>query len=252
MATNKGKTSKSAYIPLHFEAGDAYQFDWSHESVVLDGVAQKVLKGKERKFNRRFFRLCSHYLVEPVACTPAAGWEKGQVEKQVKNIREWLFTPRPRFNDFEELNTWLAEQCLAISKKRSHPEDKDRTVWEVFQAEQSSLIEIASPFSGYVEQESRVSSISLICYGGTGTGKTHLAIAIGSHCVKLGNRGRYISVIDLVNQLEQEKEQGKSGTLASRLASVDFVVLDELGYLPFSKAGGALLDADRGPFFKAD
>ncbi len=218
--TNKGKTSKSAYIPLHFEAGDAYQFDWSHESVVLGGVAQvvkvahfrlshsrqsfivaypreslemvidahnrafaffggccrrgiydnmstavdKVLKGKERKFNRRFFRLCSHYLVEPVACTPAAGWEKGQIEKQVKNIREWLFTPRPHFKDFEELNSWLAEQCLVISKKRPHPEDKERTIWEVFQTEQSNLIEIASPFSGYVEQESRVSSTSLICY----------------------------------------------------------------------------------------
>lgn len=82
---------------------------------------------------------------------------------------------------------------------------------------------------------------NLIFIGGTGTGKTHLAIAIGSHCVKLGNRGRYFSVIDLVNQLEQEKEQGKSGTLDNRLARVDFVVLDELGYLPFSKAGGALL-----------
>jgi len=55
------------------------------------------------------------------------------------------------------------------------------------------------------------------------------------------DRGRYFSVIDLVNQLEQEKEQGNSGRLASRLARIDFVVLDELGYLPFSKAGGALL-----------
>jgi DNA replication protein DnaC len=82
---------------------------------------------------------------------------------------------------------------------------------------------------------------NLIFIGGTGTGKTHLAIAIGSHCVKLGNRGRYFSVIDLVNQLEQEKEQGKSGGIANRLSRVDFVVLDELGYLPFSKTGGALL-----------
>ncbi len=82
---------------------------------------------------------------------------------------------------------------------------------------------------------------NLIFIGGTGTGKTHLAIAIGSHCIKLGSRGRYFSVIDLVNQLEQEKEQGKSGALAGRLIRVDFVVLDELGYLPFSKAGGALL-----------
>lgn len=82
---------------------------------------------------------------------------------------------------------------------------------------------------------------NLIFIGGTGTGKTHLSIAIGSHCIKQGHRGRYYSVVDLVNKLEQEKEQGKAGTLAGRLVRVDFVVLDELGYLPFSKAGGALL-----------
>lgn len=82
---------------------------------------------------------------------------------------------------------------------------------------------------------------NLIFIGGTGTGKTHLAIAIASHCVKKGYRGRFFSVIDLVNQLEREKEEGKPGNLASRLVRVDFVVLDELGYLPFPKAGGALL-----------
>lgn len=82
---------------------------------------------------------------------------------------------------------------------------------------------------------------SLIFIGGTGTGKSHLAVAIGSHCIKRSHRGRYFSVVDLVNQLEQEKDQGNAGLIASRLNRVDFVVLDELGYLPFSKAGGALL-----------
>lgn len=82
---------------------------------------------------------------------------------------------------------------------------------------------------------------NLIFIGGTGSGKTHLSIAIGSHCIKQGHRGRYFSVVDLVNKLEQEKEQGKAGTLAGQLIRVDFIVLDELGYLPFSKAGGALL-----------
>ena len=82
---------------------------------------------------------------------------------------------------------------------------------------------------------------NLILIGGTGTGKTHLAIAIASHCVKLGHRARFFSVVDLVNQLEREKESGKAGALASRLIRVECVVLDELGYLPFSKAGGALL-----------
>ena len=82
---------------------------------------------------------------------------------------------------------------------------------------------------------------NLIFIGGTGTGKTHLAIAIAAHCIRSGHRGKYFSVVDLVNQLEQEKHLGKAGRLANRLANVDFVVLDELGYLPFSQAGGALL-----------
>ena len=82
---------------------------------------------------------------------------------------------------------------------------------------------------------------NLILIGGTGTGKSHLAIAIAAHCVRIGRRSRFFSVIDLVNQLEQEKHQGKAGSLANRLRHVDLVVLDELGYLPFSQAGGALL-----------
>jgi DNA replication protein DnaC len=91
--------------------------------------------------------------------------------------------------------------------------------------------------SGHFLEQTR----NVVLVGGTGTGKSHLAIAIGSNCIRNGRRGRYYSVIDLVNQLEREKEQGKAGMLAARLTKVDFVVLDELGYLPFSKAGGALL-----------
>ncbi len=82
---------------------------------------------------------------------------------------------------------------------------------------------------------------NIIFVGGTGTGKTHLSTAIGTHCIRQGKRGRFFSAIDLVNQLETEKHIGKSGALANRLANIDFVVLDELGYLPFSQAGGALL-----------
>lgn len=82
---------------------------------------------------------------------------------------------------------------------------------------------------------------NLIFIGGTGTGKTHLAIAIAAHCIRVGRRSRFFSVVNLVNQLEQEKHRGKAGSLANQLANVDLVVLDELGYLPFSQAGGALL-----------
>lgn len=82
---------------------------------------------------------------------------------------------------------------------------------------------------------------NVILVGGTGTGKTHLAIAIARQTIRNGKRGRYFNLLDLVNQLEQEKLNGRGGKLADSLAKLDFVVLDELGYLPFSKAGGQLL-----------
>jgi transposase len=59
-------------------------------------VVDSVFVGKDRQYNRRFLRMCSHYLVDPVACTPASGWEKGQVENQVGLVRERFFTPRLR------------------------------------------------------------------------------------------------------------------------------------------------------------
>lgn len=82
---------------------------------------------------------------------------------------------------------------------------------------------------------------NIIFVGGTGSGKTHLAIAITRQAIKDGKRGRYFNLLDLVNQLEQEKVNSRGGKLAESLARLDFVVLDELGYLPFSKAGGQLL-----------
>lgn len=82
---------------------------------------------------------------------------------------------------------------------------------------------------------------NIVLVGGTGTGKSHLAIAISSQAVRNGLKARFFNVVDLVNQLEQEKMAGRAGYLAQRLRCVDVVVLDELGYLPFSQAGGALL-----------
>lgn len=82
---------------------------------------------------------------------------------------------------------------------------------------------------------------NVILVGGTGTGKTHLAVAIARQAIKRGAKGRFFNLVDLVNQLEQEKLDGRGGRLAAQLARLDLVVLDELGYLPFSKAGGQLL-----------
>lgn len=82
---------------------------------------------------------------------------------------------------------------------------------------------------------------NIILVGGTGTGKSHLAIAMARQVIKNGKRGRFFNVVDLVNQLEQEKLAGRGGKLAENLARLDLIVLDEMGYLPFSKSGGQLL-----------
>lgn len=82
---------------------------------------------------------------------------------------------------------------------------------------------------------------NLIFVGGTGTGKSHLAIALATQAIQNNRKARFYNVVDLVNQLEQEKMAGKALTLANRLKNIDVVVLDELGYLPFSQTGGALL-----------
>ena len=80
-----------------------------------------------------------------------------------------------------------------------------------------------------------------VLIGGTGTGKSHLAIAIARACIRGGARGRFYTVVDLVNRLESEARAGRQGRLADYLSRLDFVVLDELGYLPFAQAGGHLL-----------
>jgi DNA replication protein DnaC len=80
-----------------------------------------------------------------------------------------------------------------------------------------------------------------VLVGGTGTGKSHLAIAIARSCIRSGARGRFYNVVDLVNRLETESRGDRQGRLADYLARVDFVILDELGYLPFAQSGGQLL-----------
>lgn len=156
-----------AFIPLLFQPGEAYQFDWSHEDVEIAGASVRVkvahmrlcasravyvraypretqemvfdahargfaffggvplrgiydnmktavttvFTGKDRVFNRRFLIMADHYMVEPTACSPAAGWEKGQVENQVQTIRGRFFQPRLKFASLEELNGWLEAEC---------------------------------------------------------------------------------------------------------------------------------------------
>jgi DNA replication protein DnaC len=82
---------------------------------------------------------------------------------------------------------------------------------------------------------------NIVLVGGTGTGKSHLTIAIARALIRNGTRGRFYNVVDLVNRLETESRNGKQGRMADYLTRLDFIILDELGYLPFAQAGGQLL-----------
>jgi len=82
---------------------------------------------------------------------------------------------------------------------------------------------------------------NVVLVGGTGTGKTHLAIAIARACIRAGARGRFFNTVDLVNKLEAETRAGRQGRMADYLSRMDFIILDELGYLPFAQSGGQLL-----------
>jgi transposase len=214
----RGAATAQAFVPLSFAPGDAYQFDWSHEIVLINGVTvtvkvahvrlchsrmlfvraypretqemvfdahnrafaffrgtctrgiydnmktavETVFIGKDRQFNRRFLQMCGHYLVEPVACTPAAGWEKGQVENQVGVVRERFFTPRLRVASYEELNAWLLDRCVAYAKAHNHPELSDCTIWEAFEAERPQLVPITGPFNGFHATQAAVSKTCLV------------------------------------------------------------------------------------------
>jgi hypothetical protein len=105
--------------------------------------------------------MCGHYLVEPVACTPAAGWEKGQVENQVGTVRQRFFVPRVKVKSHEELNAWLLDRCIAWARAQPHPEIRDRTIREMFEAERPSLVPCRGPFDGFHAVTASVSAAAV-------------------------------------------------------------------------------------------
>jgi hypothetical protein len=125
-------------------------------------AVETIFVGKDRQYNRRFLQMCAHHLVDPVACTPASGWEKGQVENQVGVVRERFFTPRLRFKSYDELNAWLADRCVAYAKAHPHPEQPERTVWEVFEEERPKLIAYRGRFDGFHAHQASVSKTCLV------------------------------------------------------------------------------------------
>jgi transposase len=216
----KCTASKNTFVPLQFAPGEAFQFDWSEDYAVINGIhtklqiahfklshsrafylrayllqshemlfdahyhafvafggipergiydnmktaVDKVGRGKQRTVNKRFQAMVSHYLFEAEFCNPAAGWEKGQVEKGVRDARHRLWQEAPRFQSLGALNAWLQQRCLALWQELSHPEDKQRTLFDYWQEERSQLMSLPAAFDGFVEHTKRVSSTCLIAF----------------------------------------------------------------------------------------
>ena len=212
--------SKNTFVPLTFAPGEAFQFDWSEDYVVINGVntklqiahfklsysrafylraymlqthemlfdahahalaalggipergiydnmktaVDKVGRGKERQINKRFQAMVNHYLFEAEFCNPAAGWEKGQIEKGVQDARHLIWQNVPAFTSLDALNDWLAQRCKMLWQQRRHPEDKKRTIAEYWEDEREHLMPMPAAFDGFVEHHKRVSSTCLITF----------------------------------------------------------------------------------------
>ena len=135
-------------------------FGGTSKRIIYDNpktIVHRILKGKERDLNQHFARMASHYLFEPVMCNPASGWEKGQVEKQVQDVRNWVFLPKLKFDTMADLNTHLQAQCDLLAE-RKHPTMKEKTIAEVFEEERALLIQVRRPYQAYTNHEYKASS----------------------------------------------------------------------------------------------
>jgi transposase len=273
-----------AFVPLSFAPGDAYQFDWSQEIVLINGVTMTIkvahvrlchsrmlfvraypretqemvfdahdrafaffkgtctrgiydnmktavdtiFVGKERSYNRRFLQMCSHYLVDPVACTPASGWEKGQVENQVGLVRERFFSPRVRVKSFEELNAWLLDRCIAYARAHPHPEVRNRTIWEMFEAERPSLVPYAGRFDGFHAVPASVSKTCLVRFDNN------------KYSVTAGAIGRPVEIRAYADRIELRQDGRVVGDHPRRFGR-DQIAYDPWHYVPvLARKPGAL------------
>jgi len=124
-------------------------------------AVDRVGRGKERHINMRFLAMANHYVFEPEFCNPAAGWEKGQVEKNVQDARPRLWQPIPSFPDLDALNGWPEQRCIELWNEIPHG-TLTGSIADVWAGEQSSLMPMPVAFDGFVEQSKRVSPTCLI------------------------------------------------------------------------------------------
>jgi transposase len=212
-------TGRGTFVPLVFQPGEAFQFDWSedwayvggeriklqvahmklshsraflvrayllqtHEMLfdahwhgfrVFEGIpsrgiydnmktaVDRIGVGKKRDVNERFLSMTSHYVFEPEFCNPAAGWEKGQVEKNVRDARHRLWQVMPAFLDLDALNHWLEERCKVLWAETAHG-TLPGSIADIWQAEKLDLMPLPTAFDGFVELSKRVSPTCLITF----------------------------------------------------------------------------------------
>lgn len=212
-------TGRGTFVPLVFQPGEAFQFDWSedwayvggeriklqvahmklshsraflvrayllqtHEMLfdahwhgfrVFEGIpsrgiydnmktaVDRIGVGKKRDVNARFLSMTSHYVFEPEFCNPAAGWEKGQVEKNVRDARHRLWQVMPAFPNLDALNRWLEERCKVLWAETAHGTFPG-SIADVWEAEKAALMQLPTAFDGFVELSKRVSPTCLITF----------------------------------------------------------------------------------------
>jgi len=126
-------------------------------------AVDRVGRGKERQINMRFLAMTNHYVYEPEFCNPAAGWEKGQVEKNVRDSRHQILQGMPDFSDIQALNAWLEQRCLELWRETAHG-TLAGTIADVWAEEQAYLMQLPVAFDGFIELSKRVSPTCLISF----------------------------------------------------------------------------------------
>lgn len=212
-------TGRGTFVPLVFQPGEAFQFDWSEDWAMIGGervklqvahiklshsraflvrayllqthemlfdahwhafrvfggipgrgiydnmktAVDRVRRGKQRDVNARFLAMTSHYVFEPEFCNPAAGWEKGQVEKNVHDARHRLWQVAPAFSRLEALNNWLEDRCKVLWAETAHG-GLSGSIADVWEDEKPTLMPLPTAFDGFVELRKRVSPTCLITF----------------------------------------------------------------------------------------
>ena len=126
-------------------------------------AVDRIERGKERRVNIRFLAMANHYVFEPEFCNPAAGWEKGQVEKNVQDSRHQVLQGMPDFPDLDALNAWLEQRCVELWHETAHG-TLPGTIADVWAEEKPALMPLPVAFDGFIEQSKRVSPTCLICF----------------------------------------------------------------------------------------